>query len=210
MGRRALIPAAALTIALLIPAATAIGDADPPSDLLLVADAYYPYTPAVPKALQAKLGSVLRAARKRRHVYKIALIGERGDLGAVPVLFGKTQRYATFLFNEIKTYLAPQKPTLIVVTKQGLALRGRDATSAGTAALAKVTPPSAMTPAQLVATAIAAVKRVAAANGHPINSKVAAAATVSTGHKASRLWLIVAAGLALVGALGAFSYARRQ
>lgn len=165
----------ALAVALLLPAATALGDADPPSDILVGFDAYYPYTPKVPRPLQAKLAGVLRATRANKHVYKVALIGGPADLGAATALYGHPQRYGTFLFNEIRGFLAGQEPTLVVVTRQGIALRGKDATPAGRAALEKLrVSANPSTPSQFVDTAVAVVRAIAAANGHSVPANTVA------------------------------------
>jgi hypothetical protein len=196
-------------------ATSAFADADPASDELLGFDSYYPYSPQVSKPLQGQLDSLLAATRKHGHVYKVVLIEAPPDLGAATVLYGKPQRYASFLYNEIHTFLTAQSPTYLILTKQGAALRGKDATPAGRRALAKTPIPANATSDQLAQTAIKDVAAIAAANGHPI-SKAATAAAAQPSTKATSkshsawLWIVAAAMIAVVGACAAWLLRERR
>jgi hypothetical protein len=204
--------AAACLVALSLSfAASALGDADPASDELIGFDSYYPYAPQVSKPLQQQLDAVLRASRKSGHVYKVVLIEAPPDLGAATVLYGKTQRYATFLYNEIHSFLSAQKPTYLIVTKQGTALRGRDATPAGKRALAKFAVPANASSDQLAQTALKAVQAVETANGHPVSKAAVAKATATAPHaksatksKSAWIWVIVAVAVVIAGACAAW------
>jgi hypothetical protein len=189
-------------------AATAFGDADPASDELIGFDSYYPYSPQVSKPLQNQLDALLRATRKDGHVCKVVLIEAPPDLGAATVLYGKTQKYASFLYNEIHSFLTGQKPTYLILTKQGAALRGRDATPAGKRALAKVSIPANASSDQLAQSAITAVEAVEAANRHPISKAQIAAAQpkqkASSKSSSAWLWIVVAAMVVIIGACAAW------
>jgi hypothetical protein len=189
-------------------AATAFADADPASDELIGFDSYYPYSPQVSKPLQRQLDALLRATRKNGHVYKVVLIEAPPDLGAATSLYGKPQKYASFLFNEIHQFLVQQKPTYLILTKQGIALRGKDATPAGKSALAKISVPSNASSDQLAQTAVKAVEAVAAANGHPISkAQIAAAQPRSKPNPKTRsawIWVVLAALVVIAGACIAF------
>ena len=190
-------------------AKSARGDADPPSDVLIGADAYYPYTPVVPAPLKASLDGLLRKSRARGHVYKVALIASPADLGAATVLYGKSQRYATFLFGEIKSYLARQSPTLIVVTGTGLAVRGRDATALGRAALFRLAPQSNPTAARLAQEALQAVESVARANGHPLPKVTYVSARQHASHS-GRIALLFALAAMLAAGVSAAVFLRQR
>ncbi len=141
------------------PAARA--DADPASDTLLVQDAFYPYTPSTPPALQSALGTALKEIRAQGIRLDVAIIGSPVDLGGIPELFGHVTQYARFLDTEL-SYRRPQP--LLVVMPDGLA--ARDAGPTG--ALAKVTVDRSDGSAGLARTAVTAVEAIAEANGHPI------------------------------------------
>jgi hypothetical protein len=83
------------------PSPSALGDADPASDVLLAQSAFYPYQPSVPAKLSAVLERLLRSASHDGLSLKVAIIGSPEDLGAVPDFFGHPQQYARFLDREI-------------------------------------------------------------------------------------------------------------
>jgi hypothetical protein len=154
----------ALALCLLAAAAPrALADADPPSDVLLIQNVYYPYQPKVSPDLQAQLDDVTARARRAGFSIKVALVASPQDLGAIPQMFGHVVPYADFLQREI-AYLRPQ-PTLV-------AMPGGFGTSAtgprGPAIVARLAAPR--TVAGMARGAIVAVERLAAANGHPIST----------------------------------------
>jgi hypothetical protein len=77
-------------------------DGDPASDYLTTIDIYTPIDPPPSKALRTDLDNLVFAAKRRGYLVKVALIGTRTDLGAVPQLFGKPQTYARFLGSELR------------------------------------------------------------------------------------------------------------
>jgi len=96
--------------------ASALADADPASDVLLAQNAFYPYQPPVTHALEAAMETVLRAAARAGLPLKVAVIGSREDLGAIPEFFGRPQQYARFLDKEISYN---NQPPLLVVMPAG-------------------------------------------------------------------------------------------
>jgi hypothetical protein len=197
--------ASACVLVLALSVATAAwADADPASDELIGFDAYYPYSPQVSKPVQNQLENVLSATRKNGHVYKVVLIEAPPDLGAATVLYGKPQKYAHFLYNEIHSFLAAQNPTYLIVTKQGSVLLGKDATPAGKRTLAKIAVPANASSDQLAQTAIKAVENITAADGHPITKAEIAAAQQprhKSGSKGQKAWVwIVVAAMAVIAA----------
>jgi hypothetical protein len=92
-------------------------------------------------------------------VVKVALIGTRTDLGAVPQLFGKPQTYARFLGSELRF---AYNGRLLIVMPQGFGTRNVPKGEAQ--ALSSVTL-SATGPDALVRAGMAAVRASAAAAG---------------------------------------------
>lgn len=117
-GVRALVCCAVLAGAFLLAgrAETGHADADPASDVLLAQSAFYPYQPAVAPSLEATLNGLLQSAERAGLPLKVAVIGSREDLGAVPEFFGHPQSYARFLDKEISFN---NNPPLLVVMPAG-------------------------------------------------------------------------------------------
>jgi hypothetical protein len=159
--RRAL-TAIVLLAALALPSA-ARADGDPASDVLLLQDAYLPYSPAVPKPVADALNRMLKQTRAKGFQLRVAVIATRNDLGSVPQFFGRPQPYATFLESEIKFNKA--KP-LLVVMPDGYGVAELKPNAA--AAIADVPKPAADTGDALGRAAIDAVVKLAAANGTPV------------------------------------------
>jgi hypothetical protein len=153
----------ALLLALALAPAAARADGDPASDVLLGENVFYPYTPAVPGAIQKTLNAETAAAAKNRYPIKVALIASPIDLGVIPDLFGKPQKYAAFLDQEIS--FRTRQP-LLVVMSTGYGVQGLP--GPGAAAVAHLAKPAGKTSADLAQAAITAVARISAAAGHPI------------------------------------------
>ena len=181
--------------------ASALADADPASDYLPGFDTYYPFGNTVAKPVQNQLDRLVKIARTRGRPFKVAVIATPVDLGAVTSLFNKPQPYSKFLYREIAGLLQGAEATLVVVMPAGVGIQGRDATPAGRAAAASVTPGLKATPTQVAQAAVTAVEKISAANGHPL-PHVKAVGGPATGSKSSHrvfLWLLVAAVLLGVG-----------
>ena len=168
MARRIASPLIALAlVAALLPAAllpaAAVADGDPASDVLLGQNVFYPYTPPVPAAIQAKLNAETAAAKRAGLPLKVALIASPVDLGVIPELFGKPQSYADFLDKEISF---TQAQPLLVVMAAGYGTQGVPA--AVTRAVSGLAPPAGKTSTDLARAAVTAVAKLAAAAGHPI------------------------------------------
>jgi hypothetical protein len=146
-------------LCLLAPAA-AKGDGDPASDVLLTQNAFYPYQPSPSPKLEATLDSLLAQTSSAGLPLKVAIIGSREDLGAVPTYFGHPTQYATFLDREISS----NKPQpLLVVMPAGLGLANVGPASA----LTRVSIDTSARTDGLTRTAILATIALARANGHP-------------------------------------------
>lgn len=149
-----------LVLLWLLAPATANGDGDPASDVLLIQNAFYPYQPPPSPKLEASLNSLLAQTSSAGLPLKVAIIGSREDLGAVPTYFGHPAQYATFLDREISS----NKPQpLLVVMPAGLGLANVGPASA----LARVSIDTSARTDGLTRTAILAAIALARANGHP-------------------------------------------
>src|SRR5947209_9233758 len=119
--RAALIAVAAAAIFVATVAPVALGDGDPASDVLLGQNVFYPYQPPVTASLQKTLDAETGAAQRAGFPIKVALIASPVDLGVIPDLFGKPQKYADFLDQEISFQT---KQPLLVVMPAGYGLQG--------------------------------------------------------------------------------------
>ena len=197
MARRvASLLAAAILVAALVPV-SALGDGDPASDVLLGQNVYYPYSPPVPRSVQATLNAETAAAKKAGLPLKVALIATAVDLGVIPELFGQPQNYAKFLDKEI-SFQGPQP--LLVVMPGGYGAQSLSAKA--TAALKGLAPPKGKTSTALAQAATIAVAKIAAADGHPLKG-VAGVSSGSSGGSSSAPLLIglVVAAVLVAGAL---------
>lgn len=153
----------ALLAATALAPATAHGDADPASDVLLYQQVFYPYRPVVDDALKAQLDGLTARTRKEGFPLKVAIVASQNDLGAVSSFFEDPRGYASFLEHEIRTN-RPQP--LLVVMPAGLGTASVGAQ--GAAAVARIPAPTYEETDGLTRVAIDAVRRIAAANGHPL------------------------------------------
>jgi hypothetical protein len=134
-------------------------DGDPASDYLPTLDLFVPLAPPAARNLQKDLDNLVFAARRRGYVVKLAVIGSRTDLGAVPQLFGRPQTYAKFLGSELRlTY----RGRLVVVMPQGIGTRNMPAPEMRALRGVGI---RAASPDDLVRTGMRAVRTGAAAAG---------------------------------------------
>jgi len=182
----------------------ALADGDPASDVLLGQNVYYPYSPPVPQSVQRTLNAATAAAKKAGLPIKVALIATAVDLGVVPELFGQPQNYAKFLDKEI-SFQGVQP--LLVVMPAGYGIQGVSAKAA--AALTDLAPPKGKTSTALAQAAIAAVGKIAAADGHPIKG-VAGVSSGDSGGGSSTKPLLIGLIVAAVIVAGALILLRRR
>jgi hypothetical protein len=209
---------AALTAVLLaLWAAPALGDGDPASDVLLGQNVFYPYSPPVSTALQRSLNAETAAAAKAGFPIKVALIDGPTDLGVIPELFGKPQKYADFLDQEISFQ---NRQLLLVVMPAGYGVQGLP--KGATTAAAQLPKPSGKVSNDLANAALAAVPRLAAAAGHPIKgfnehgsasgsgSGSGSGSAGSGGSNTGRTILLIVLILAVIATAGALVAVRRR
>ena len=177
--------------------APARADGDPASDVLLGESVFYPYTPPVTAATTRQLNAATAAASRAHFKIKVALIASPVDLGVIPDLFGKPQKYADFLIQEI-TFTGTRQP-LLVVMKTGYGVAGvSPAVAAAAAALPK---PSGSSSEALAQAALAAVPKLSAAAGHKLGPITVAPASHSGGGSGPNVaLLVVLVGVALLAA----------
>jgi protein SCO1/2 len=180
--RRAGLLILALLALLAIPA-VALADGDPGSDELVYQTLFYGAGDNLTVAQQVHLNRLLEATTALKKPVRVAIIGQRADLGFVTLLWRKPAAYAQYLGAELEFAYSGR---LIVVMPQGVAFywykHGLETISGtGTGASAS----------ELTGAAVAAVTKVEAASGISAatlqrmeNSKTLHASAVAAAHQA--------------------------
>jgi len=206
-ARRAAVAIVAVLALVVAVPGLARADGDPASDVLLGQDVFTGYG-QISARITDELYSVTAAAQKAGYPVKIALISNKGDLGAVPQEFGHPAKYAYFLDYEI--YTAVSGVVLVVMPKGfGVASSGRPQSNAALSAI-----PIGPGTGGLGIAAVAATEKLAAAAGHPLAGD-AASATVPLGASGAQInqaveTLLVLAVLAALAVAGAVVARRRH
>ena len=187
--------------------AVALADGDPASDVLLGENVFYPYSPAVSSSLQKSLNATTAAAKRAGFPIKVALIASPVDLGVIPDLFGKPQKYATFLDQEI-SFRAKQP--LLVVMPAGYGVQGLS--SKATSTVATLPKPTSGQGNALATAAQSAVTKLAEVSGHPISAAENSSSSSSGGGGSSGTLVVILAVAAVIaaGALAAITLRRRH
>jgi hypothetical protein len=182
---------------LLLTPAVARAHGDPAGEVLRDADVFLPADADV----DSSLADTVRAANRAGFRIKVAVIATRYDLGSEFSLYNKPQTYAEDLALE----LVPRfRDRVLVVMPRGFGVTfdARPAPGARRA-LARVPPPGAEVDAE-VASAAAAVRRLAAASGYRL-------AAAGSGGSATRDRITLAAAATMLLALAAgFALFRRS
>jgi hypothetical protein len=204
---------AALAAALLATAAPpARADGDPASDVLLYQKVFVPYYGKTSKPADAELKRVVAAANKQGYPIRVALIGNRYDLGSVAVFWLKPKGYARFLGKELGL-TGLYRGRLLVVMPNGWGVsKNGSSLPAELAGLAGV--PTAKAKGEDVATAaLRAVKRLAAKQGVQLAVTIPKAAPVAStsgsGSSNSDRIKLVAIAVVLLLLVAALETARR-
>lgn len=180
--------------------AQALADGDPASDVLVGQTLFLPPDAGLSLKQQSELAALLSASAKAGYALRVAVIAGPSDLGSVTPLWRQPANYAEFLGQELSFVY---HGTLLVVMPNGYGLYGpRAAVLAGRAGLGQA-PAGGLGPGT-----IAAVKRLAAAAGHPLSvgPVVTRSAPSQTGYAA--LLALVIGALLIVVAWGASLRAR--
>ncbi|MGI8559558.1 MAG: hypothetical protein ACR2ND_14855 [Solirubrobacteraceae bacterium] len=199
---------ASAALLLLMPAPAVLADGDPASDVLLNGDVFYPYQPLVSLPLTTALNKAVKDAHGAGFPIKVALIASANDLGAVPDLFAKPQKYSDFLDREISYN---QKAALLVVMPQGIGTTG----AGSPAPLASIKIGALGSSSDSLARAgIQAVSALAAQAGHSIPATKIPTASQGSGHGGGGTSPLLTFGapllLVLAAALGARFIRARQ
>ncbi len=172
--------------------ASAHGNGDPASDVLLVRNVFFPYQKPS-SSLEGALEQSLREASRTAGLHlKVAVIGTKTDLGLEPSFFGRPQAYARFLDSEI-SFNQPQ--ALLVVMPAGFG--AIPASLTGGLASTHVVGDEGSD--GLVRSAILAVVALARAKGHPIASPKLGASSSSSSPPALLVFGVPVLLLALGG-----------
>ena len=198
---RTRVAAALLLAAVLIAAPHAHADGDPASDYLISQEVFFSFT-ELPAASKATLTRVVGEANRRGYTVRVALIGDRTDLGAVPVFWRRPQPYAKFLSQELLGP-APYTDRVLVVMPNGFGLaRSGNELPAERRALDAVAAPQARGD-DIAAGAVRAVEQLAALHGIRLGAG-------GSGWSGARLALLVAVVAAVACAAAAAVLLRRR
>src|SRR5439155_11839931 len=142
----------------------ALADGDPASDYLITQQLFVSFKATFSDSNATRLRTLLDDSKRQGFPLKVAVIAGPYDLGSVPSLFGKPQKYASFLGQEDYYFFKDQ---LLVVMPQGYGLynHGRPVPPEDRAVIAKLPPPRTARVGPLIAAAERAVKALAARRG---------------------------------------------
>jgi hypothetical protein len=155
-----LLAAAALSFA-----AAARAHGDPASDYLLGQSVFLPLSAKIDQDVVDRLRAVISGADRSQFKIKVAVIAAPSDLGTAASLYRKPQRYAEFLGLELSF---AYRDRLLVVMPNGFGYAvGGDREPGADAVLKSVSQPGRDATKQVNAATVA-VRRLAAAAGHPI------------------------------------------
>src|SRR5262245_10101412 len=190
--------------ALLLLAAPAVARAngDPASDYLLVQGTFLPFNAKVDPAAAKELAETIRVANQRGFKIKVAVIGSRYDLGTAFSLYNKAQKYAQFLGLELSFQY---RDRLLVAMPNGYGYSIGGKPDKEGIAVVQSLPPPGRDPTKQVEGATAAIRKLAAASGKPLQASGSGGSSSKTRDR-----ITLAAGLvALAAVLAAIVLWRR-
>ena len=188
--------AAAVLLSACALAPVAQADGDPASDVLISTNVFFSYT-KLPEPSKAALNRAVAQANAGGYTVRVALIGNRFDLGSVPVFWGKPQPYATFLSQEL---LGPSPYTnrVLVVMPNGFGLsHNGKPLPADRRALDSVAPAQDQDE-DIAAAGFRAVRQLAALHGVHVSGSVP-----RTGNRRDRLPVVVGSALGVLAVAAA-------
>ncbi len=179
-----------VAIALGLLAAQARADGDPASDVLAGQSLFLPQDAGVPLPQRTQLSALLSAARRQHLPIRVAVIASSADLGSITALWRQPENYAHFLGQELTDVY---RGTLLVVMPGGYGVY-RVGGAGGPSGL-----PGAAPGSDLGSATISAIRRMAAASGHPLALPAPARGAGSAGGAGSSLpWIVFGIGLVLI------------
>ena len=177
----------------LILAPQALADGDPASDILAPASTrVYMTLLATDPSLEKQLATTTQQVTDAGLPIKVAVIGNKTDLGAVPQLWAKPQTYARFLGSELRFIY---KDTLLVVMPQGFGINGPYPQPKALAALQGIDPRKDPSPTGLTVSADKALRALAKADGFNVSGG-------SGGGGGSLPLPLIAAGVMVLAGIG--------
>jgi hypothetical protein len=188
-------------VVLLCMPAVARANGDPASDYLLIQSIFLPFNAKVDSGVTERLSKVITEAGKADFRIKVAVIGTRYDLGTAFSLYNKAQRYAEFLGLEL-SFQYRDRLLVVMPNGYGFSLNGKP-DAAGIKVVKRLPPPGTDATKQ-VEGATSAIRRLAAAAGHPLPLD-------DGGGSVTRDRIVIAAGaVALAALLAAIVFYRRE
>ncbi len=188
----------ALTAFWVVPMARA--DGDPASDVLVTYPYYLNWDAGVSPHLQAQLGAVLSAAARGGFPIRVAVIATRNDLGTVTPLWDQPRSYASYLGYELSYVYTGQ---VLVVMPNGYGLYSSKALPQAewqpeVRAIDAMNPPGGGE--RLASGALAAVRTLAAAAGHPLPGEIVVRNVPSgaSGSASVLPWIVFVLGLVMI------------
>ena len=176
---------------------SALADGDPASDYLISQQVFVPFE-GVSTKTAGEITALLNDSEQKGFPLKVAVIGSRYDLGAVPSLFGKPQQYASFLGQEDYYFF---KDELLVVMPNGYGLYKHAGVPAADKAAIKALPsPGTAQGDALVAAAEHAVRVLAARHGVTLSAASKGGGSSKTSDRVEILSGVLALAALAIGA----------
>lgn len=173
----------------------AAGDGDPASDVLVTESVFVPLELTINRETD-ELQALLAASARAGFPIRVALIDSARDLGTVTALWHEPVQYARYLGTELSLSFRGQ---VAVVMPDGIGVDPGPVapTAAERSVAAQLPAPGAGH--SLVTAAIAAVRRLAAAQGHPLPSDLRVSGPAGApAAQDTAAWLALVLGAALV------------
>jgi hypothetical protein len=177
----------AAAVAAAVAAGGARANGDPASDVLPFSNVFLSTVDPKTSVAGRDLLEVTAEAQRRKFPLRVAVIYRQGDLGLIGSLWQKPQPYAHFLGRELIAF-GRYHGTLLVAMPNGFGIFGPGATPKAKGSLAALPAAGDGSLDDLGTAAVTAVRRVAAADGHPLPAPVQ--------HSGTPAWAII------LGALG--------
>lgn len=169
-----------MVLAALAGPAGALAHGDPTAHYLETDSLLTSYAAPPDLGVERRLRGVLDAAAARGYPIKVVLLANEGDTGGEPEPLEDTQSYVATVSDQLEA-VSPLKAPVLIVTPDGFGLGGKQPRG-GT--LTPITPPLAAALAHdlplakeaegsaLARTAMVAIRRLAAAGGHPLPKRI--------------------------------------
>ena len=174
----------------------ALADGDPASDVLVTENVFVPLELSITRQTEL-LSALLNSSAPAGFPVRVALIAAPDDLGTATALWRNPVGYSRYLGTELSLAFTGQ---VVVVMPNGIGVwPGRVAPTGAEQRVASELPAPGGGRA-LVAAAIAAGQRLAAADGHPLaldGIRVTAPAAAASSSDATE-WLVIGGGALLI------------